>query len=65
MLLEFGLFKVQYRFGACEIKEVVCLFVILEDCRIGLGARLIQRSNIVENPSRCEGTRCTLVDKGN
>jgi hypothetical protein len=49
---ESGRFKVHHRFGACEIKEVVYFFVMLEDCRIGLGVRLVQRSNIVENLSQ-------------
>lgn len=53
-------------FDACEIKNVVCLFVVLEDCRIGLGERLVQRSNILENLSQgVKGLDVHLVGKWN
>jgi hypothetical protein len=49
LFFELGIFKVSHRFDACEIKEVMCFFVMLEDCRIGRGVSHVQRSNIVEN----------------
>jgi hypothetical protein len=52
MFFESRRFKVHHRFGACEIKEVVCFFVMLDDCRISFDVRLVQRSNIVENLSQ-------------
>lgn len=33
---------------------------MLEDCKGGLDVRIARRFSIVENPSRCEGTKCTL-----
>lgn len=38
-------------FGACEIKEVMRFFIMLEDCMLDLGVRFIQRFNILENIS--------------
>lgn len=61
-----GLFKVHYRFGACEIKEVACFFVVLEDFRIDLGVRLVHRSNILVNLSQSvRRLDVPVVGKGN
>lgn len=60
MSFELDWFKFHHRFSACEIKEMVCFFIMLEDCRICLGVKFAQRYNIVETPSMCEENRCTL-----
>jgi hypothetical protein len=41
-------------------KSTIGLVFILEDCKRCLSVRFVQRSNLVENSSGCEGTGHTL-----
>lgn len=41
-----------------DSNSTIGLIFMLEDCSRGLSVRLVQRSNIMKNPSRCEDTRC-------
>jgi hypothetical protein len=55
IIIEFGLVIVEKgSLNWINSKSTIGLMFMLEDCKRGLGVRLVQRSNIVENLSGCE-----------
>jgi hypothetical protein len=61
IIIEFGLVIVEKgSLNWINSKSTIGLMFMLEDCKRGLGVRLVQRSNIVENLSGCEGLNVLL-----